>query len=225
MKEVCYRSKNMQTGYLITLEGGEGSGKSSLLTALADMFADHGHRVCRTREPGGTPIAERIRAILLDTNHGALTSDAELFLYAASRAEHCAHVIRPALLRGEIVLCDRFTDATLAYQGFGRALSHERIRTLNTWATNSLLPNLTLFLDCDVALGLSRAKARLGSLGTQASEGRFEAETVSFHERVREGYLAILRDEPNRVVRIDANQSAASVFTQAQTILRTRGVL
>ena len=199
----------------ITFEGIEGSGKTTQLRKLAERI---GHAVV-TKEPGGTPSADRIRAILLDTT-SRLDPIAELFLFAASRRQHVVEVIRPALERGEVVLCDRFTDATLAYQGFGRRLDLDRLRTLNDWATGSLEPDLTLVFDLPEEVGVSRAQSRNARATT--NEGRFEAEDLRFHRRVREGYLALAKAQPARFAVIDADGSIDEVFERMMAALSQR---
>ncbi len=171
----------------ITFDGVEGSGKTTQIRRLAEALRLRGHSVCTTREPGGCPIADAIRSILLDPAHGKMAPRAELLLYAAARAQHVAEVIRPALERGEIVLCDRFTDATIAYQGFGRGLERDLISHLNDLASGGLVPDLTLLLDLPVEEGLRRALER-NALDDGMREGRFEQEALAFHNRVREGY-------------------------------------
>jgi dTMP kinase len=200
---------------LITFEGIEGSGKSTQLRRVAELLADP----VVTKEPGGTPAADRIRAILLDsTSH--LDPIAELFLFAASRRQHVVEVIRPALERRRVVLCDRFTDATLAYQGFGRLLNLDQLRTLNDWATDALRPDLTLLFDLSEDEGLSRARSRNASATTD--EGRFEAEDVRFHRRVREGYLALATAEPKRFAIVDAHGSVDDVFARTRAAIAER---
>src|SRR5438270_8969815 len=168
----------------ITFEGIEGSGKTTQMRRLAERLPN----AIMTKEPGGTPSADRIRAILLDsTSH--LDPVAELFLFAASRRQNVVEVIKPALDRGGIVLCDRFTDATLAYQGFGRLLDLDRLRSLNDWATDSLRPDITLIFDLPEELGLTRARSRNSE--APVDEGRFELEDLRFFRRVREGYLSL----------------------------------
>jgi dTMP kinase len=173
----------------ITLEGIEGSGKSTQLRRLADYLRQRGKTVLTTREPGGCPIADAIRQILLHPANTAMVPRAELLLYAAARAQHVAEVIRPALERGEVVLCDRFLDATMAYQGYGRGLDLPLIEELNRLATGGLLPDLTLLLDMPAEEGLRRARRRNDLSATE--EGRFEAEALEFHRRVRSGYLEL----------------------------------
>ena len=196
----------------ITFEGIEGSGKSTQLRRLAERIP--GSVV--TKEPGGTPLADRIRAILLDSS-SHLDPIAELFLFAASRRQHVVEVIRPAMERGVTVLCDRFTDSTLAYQGFGRLLNLDQLRTLNAWATDSLTPDLTFLFDLPEEVGLSRARSR--NAEAVYDEGRFEAEDLRFHRRVREGYRTLAVAEPSRFVVIDAAGAPDDVFVRVQAEL------
>jgi dTMP kinase len=204
----------------ITFEGIEGSGKSTQLRRVAELLPN----AITTKEPGGTPVADRIRAILLDsTSH--LDPIAELFLFAASRRQHVVEVIRPTLERNGVVLCDRYTDATLAYQGFGRLLNLDQLRTLNDWATDSLRPDLTLVFDLPEEEGLTRARSRNESASTD--EGRFEAEDLRFHRRVREGYRSLAVAEPKRFAVIDAHGSIDEVFARTRAAIdeRAPGVL
>ncbi len=199
----------------ITLEGIEGSGKSTQLRNLAERIPN----ALATKEPGGTPTADRIRAILLDTR-ATIDPVAELFLFAASRRQHVMEVIRPALAAGQVVLCDRFTDATLAYQGFGRKLDLDRLRWLNDWATDSLRPGLTLIFDLPEEVGLQRARSRNSS--APVDEGRFEQEDLRFHRRVREGYLTLAASEPDRYAVIDAAGTPDEVLARTLDVVRTR---
>ncbi|MEA2570237.1 MAG: dTMP kinase [Acidobacteriota bacterium] len=199
----------------ITFEGIEGSGKSTQLRRVAELIPN----AVSTKEPGGTPVADRIRAILLDsTSH--LDPIAELFLFAASRRQHVVEVIRPTLARNGVVLCDRYTDATLAYQGFGRLLNLDQLRTLNDWATDSLRPDLTLVFDLPEEEGLTRARSRNASASTD--EGRFEAEDLRFHRRVREGYRSLAVAEPKRFAVIDAHGSVDEVFARTRAAIEER---
>lgn len=197
----------------ITFEGIDGSGKSTQLRRVAERLTNP----LVTKEPGGTPTANRIRAILLESD-SKLDPLAEAFLFAASRHQHVVEVIRPALEAGRIVLCDRYTDATLAYQGFGRLLDLDRLRALNEWATGSLRPDLTLLFDIDEETGVRRARGRGGD------ELRFEAEDLRFYRRVREGYLAMAAAEPRRFAVIDARGSEDEVFARVERVLRERGI-
>jgi dTMP kinase len=195
-------------GFFITFEGVEGCGKTTQLRLLKERLAAAGEKVTSTREPGGCPIADQMRAILLDAQNSAITPLAELLLYAAARAQHVQEVILPALERGETVLCDRFTDATLAYQGHGRELDLETIGQLNRLATGGLEPKLTVLIDCPVQVGLSRALARIEA-AQGAREERFELESVRFHERVRAGYLGLAAAHPERFVVVDGSGDVA----------------
>lgn len=192
------------SGLFITLEGPEGAGKSTNRDYLAQHLRDRGLDVLLTREPGGTPLAERIRELLLAPSDEPMNADTELLLVFAARAQHLAEVIRPALARGAVVLCDRFTDATYAYQGGGRGLSVERIATLERFVQGGLQPDLTLLFDLPVEVGLARAAAR-GRLD------RFEQEGQAFFEAVRQAYLDRAKDDPQRYRLIDAAQPLASV--------------
>ncbi len=193
----------------ITFEGIEGSGKTTQLRTLAERLQQRGMRVRTTREPGGCPIADAVRDILLHPANSALVPRAELLLYAAARAQHVDEVILPALKGGETVLCDRFTDATVAYQGHGRGLDMPLIAELNTLAAGDLVADLTLLLDMPAEDGLRRARRR-GATTKGNREDRFEQESLEFHRRIREGYLAIARREP-RVRIVDARGSEAEV--------------
>lgn len=192
------------TGLFITLEGPEGAGKSTNREYLAQQLRAAGKDVVLTREPGGTPLAERIREVLLAPSDEPMDPDAELLLMFAARAQHIARVIRPALQRGAVVLCDRFTDATYAYQGGGRGLPVARIATLERFVQGDLQPDLTLVFDLPVEIGLARATAR-GRLD------RFEQEGRAFFEAVRSTYLARAASDPVRYRIVDAAQSLAQV--------------
>jgi dTMP kinase len=184
-------------GVFITFEGGEGSGKSTQLSALLAYLRSTGREALETCDPGGTAIGDQIRRTLLDRGNAGMDAMAELLLYEASRAQLVREVICPALLAGRIVLCDRFTDSTTAYQGYGRGLDLALIARLNALAADGLCPDLTLLLDLDPAVGLFRA-------GGRQREDRIEAEVLAFHQRVHRGYQAIAAGEPQRVARLDA---------------------
>lgn len=198
----------------ITVEGIEGSGKSTALNLLSQELGRRGFDVLLTREPGGCGLGRAIRPIVLDARTRCLNTRAELYLFLADRAQHVAEVIRPALEAGQIVLCDRYTDSTLAYQGYGRGLDPEKLRHVNDLATGGLTPDLTLLMDLPVTVGLERAGLRNQRQGTVLSEGRFDAESVDFHERVRQGYLALAAEEPQRIARINAEQRPEDVLLQ-----------
>jgi dTMP kinase len=205
-------------GLFITFEGTEGSGKSTQISLLADYLRSEGRAFTLTREPGGTPIGDQVRKILLDPSNKALDPKAELLLYAASRVQHLAEKIIPALEAGQVVLCDRFSDATLAYQGYGRGLDIEVIRALDRIVTAGLHPHLTVLLDLDVVAGLSRARGRNSSSGLE-HEGRFENEDTAFHERVRQGYLALAKAEPDRIRVVNAARTPAEVQKDVRRIV------
>jgi len=207
--------------YFITFEGVEGCGKTTQIRLLADALKQAGEKVLLTREPGGCPISDKIRAILLDAQNSEMTPKAELLLYAAARAQHIDEVIRPALTSGAIVLCDRFTDATVAYQGFGRGLDQSLIKNLNETATADCTPDFTILIDCPVETGLERAIARIEA-GTASDcnhlrEERFERESIEFHQKVRNGYLSIAAASTERVILINGRDTvegiAANIFS------------
>jgi len=194
----------------ITFEGIEGCGKTTQIQRVADHLLTTGKTVRQTREPGGCPIADQVRAILLDAANCAMTPHTELLLYAAARAQHVAEVVRPALASGQIVLCDRFTDATMAYQGYARGLDQPLIGQLNRLATDNLVPDLTILVDCPVAIGLGRAKARIAQTNGPREE-RFELEELAFHDRVRQGYLSLATAEPGRFRIVDGTAPLTAV--------------
>jgi dTMP kinase len=204
----------------ITFEGPEGSGKSTQIQRVGAWMRERGRDCIVTKEPGGTPISDRVRAILLDSAASNMDAMTELLLYAASRRQHVVEVIRPAHQSGRVVLCDRYTDATLAYQGYGRRLDLEKLQTLNQWATDGLRPELTLLFDIDEATGLARAHARNAEM--TVDEGRFEAEDLRFHRRVREGYLALALAEPRRFATVDAHGTIDEVFARTLATLEER---
>jgi dTMP kinase len=189
----------------ITLEGPEGAGKTTQLRALADFLRGCGHAVVTTREPGGTAIGDQIRHVLHDTANVAMSPTAEVLLYAASRAQLVAEVIQPALAAGRVVLCDRYADSTMAYQGYGRGLDRDALAALTAVATGGLRPDLTLLLDLDVERGLARRRDE----GEEMN--RLDLETIEFHCRVRAGYLTLAAAEPTRWHIIDADRSPAAV--------------
>ena len=204
-------------GRLITLEGVEGAGKSTQLEGLRAWLAGRGLVVLTTAEPDGTPLGAGLRRLLGEVDRvGPL---AEALLFAASRAEHVQRVIRPALAAGQVVLCDRYVDSTVAYQGHGRGLGLEVVGQLNHLATDGVMPDLTLVFDLDVAEGLRRVRARRGAL---AACDPFERLAVEFHERVRKGYWAIRDREPDRVVLIDADRPEAVVAAEVQAVVARR---
>ncbi|MDG4553171.1 MAG: dTMP kinase [Candidatus Competibacter sp.] len=199
-------------GRFVTVDGGEGAGKTTQIAFMRAYLERRGCRVMATREPGGTPLGEEIRALLLGHRHGGMTLTAETLLMFAARAEHVEQVIRPALAAGCWVLCDRFTDATYAYQGGGRGLSLERIAVLEEWVQGTLRPDLTLLLDLPVPTGLTRA-------GKRGPADRFEREEVEFFERARAVYLKRASHDPGRCRIVDASRPIEIVRTEVETVL------
>jgi dTMP kinase len=199
-------------GRFITLEGSEGSGKSTNLNYIHQRLQQAGIDLVLTREPGGTPLGENIRELLLDHRQQAMASDTELLLMFAARAQHLNELIIPSLETGKWVLCDRFTDATYAYQGAGRGIDTSRIAQLEQWVQGELRPDLTLFLDLPVAQGLARAGAR-------AELDRFEREEIAFFERVRQGYLSQAAADPQRYRMVDAAPPLPEVQLQLNHII------
>ena len=202
----------MRRGLFVTLEGGEGAGKSTQLDAVKDWLQHRGYEVVATREPGGTDLGERIREILLH-HSGEMAVETETLLMFAARAEHLARVIKPALSAGKIVLCDRFTDATYAYQGGGRGMESARIAELERWVQGGLRPDLTILLDIPTDLGSQRAARR-------GTSDRFEREHGGFLERVRNAYLARANGEPKRVRIVDAARGESEVTRAVTDALR-----
>ena len=209
------------TGTFITFEGIEGSGKSTQIALLANYLTARGIRNVLTREPGGTLIGDQVRKILLDPANRSLDPTAELLLYAASRAQHLHEIILPALANGMTVLCDRFSDATLAYQGYGRRLDIEMILFLDRIVTTGMRPDLTILFDIEAGMGIERARGRNNSFGLEA-EARFENEELVFHDRVRQGYLKLVAQEPDRIRIVDASGTSEAVQEQVRKIVDER---
>lgn len=203
------RTSRKPTGIFITLEGGEGSGKTTQARRLCERLTAQSLDVLHTREPGGTLLAERLRSILLDHSVETISPETEAYLIFAARRQHVDHVIKPALARGMTVVCDRFSDSTMAYQGYGRGLDLRALRTMNDWATGKLAPQLTLLFDVPVSVGLGRRRGRA------ATENRLDRETERFHRKVRAGFHALARREPRRIMVIDSARPLESV---AQTV-------
>lgn len=202
----------------ITFEGVEGSGKTTQIRRLKTYLNRKGIPCIVTREPGGTAIGDQIRKILLNPDHKKLDPLAELFLYEAARAQHIQEFIKPLLKKKGVILCDRFGDASVAYQGDGRRLGVKLVERLNRMATEGLKPDVTFLLDCPTDVGLRRAIRRIEVL-KQEKEGRFEKEKIQFHNRVRRGYLALARREPRRVKVIDTRKREDKVFEEIQRII------
>src|SRR5579864_5856733 len=212
-------------GKFITFEGLDGTGKSTQMRKLAAALREAGHKVVETREPGGMPTGEKIRKVLLDSGTAGLSPLAEMALMFASRAQHIAEVIEPALAQGSIVLCDRFTDSTEAYQGSGRKLGSDAVRELHRVLCGNLQPDLTILLDSDAAASVNRARVR-NTAAKHATRGhdenRFEQETQAFFVRVHEGYLAIAKREPGRVALVDARGTPGQTHQRIVELVRRK---
>ena len=206
-------------GRFITFEGCEGCGKTTQIRLAATWLAARSIPVIETAEPGGSPLGRRIREILLNRGSCAISAEAELLLFAAARAQHVRETILPALKEGQWVLCDRFTDATLAYQGFGRGLDADVIRNLNAFSALSLRPDMTLLFDLPVATGLARARKRAAGGRPETAEDRFEHEDHAFHERIRKGYLTLAAGEPERFRIIDGEADVDAIHCEVCRVL------
>jgi dTMP kinase len=203
----------------VTFEGVEGCGKTTQIRLAAGWLEERGIHVLATAEPGGTPLGRQIREILLNRGASAIGAEAELLLFAAARAQHVRETILPALREEKWVLCDRFADATLAYQGFGRGVDAGFIRTLNAFAVLSLTPDMTLLFDVPVEVGLERAKIRTADLLPEAAEDRFEQEDQAFHRRIRHGYLTLASEEAERFRIIDGSADVGTVHREVCRLL------
>ena len=208
---------------LITFEGGDGSGKTTQMKRLEGHLTSKGKSCLLTHEPGGTELGKWIRKVIVEGGRGEVANEMELFLYLADRAQHIREVIRPAMEEGKIVLCDRFTDSTLAYQGYGRGFDLELLQRMNQLASGGLQPDLTLLLDCAPETALSRARRRTEEQSPGGSHGdRFESQNLEFHERVRGGFLEIARAEPKRIVVLDTSATAEEVHEKIKKIVDER---
>ena len=203
--------------YFITLEGVEGSGKSTLINFIRDSIESNGKKVVVTREPGGIDIAEQIRSVILDKKNIKMDGRTEALLYAAARRQHLVEKVIPSLNEGNIVLCDRFIDSSLAYQGYARGLGINEVFSVNKFAIEDLMPDLTLYLDLDPQIGLNRIAKNKGR-----EINRLDLEEINFHIKVREGYEEVLKMFPERMVRIDANQDIGKVMADINEVLISR---
>jgi len=206
----------------LTFEGIEGSGKSTIMERMAEQLHKQGLPVRMTREPGGTAFGRELRRLLLDTRSADFSVQAELLLFLADRAQHLQEVIMPTLAEGALLLCDRYADSTLAYQGYGRGMPLDKITRLIEFATGGLWPDMTLLFDVPAELGLARAKERNREEGSAVSEGRFEAERLEFHQRVRAGYLELAAQHPKRYAVVDASLPTDAVLRQALGLVSER---
>lgn len=206
-----------RAGLFIAFEGGDGAGKSTQAARLAEALESRGLTVLLTREPGGTPVGEKLRSLVLDHGHGEIDAHTEALIFAASRAAHASQVIRPALERGDIVLTDRYIDSSVAYQGAGRALGEDAVRSLNEWATSGLQPHLTVLLDVDPAVGRRRRTAG------ETAEDRLESEADEFHLRIREAFLELAQRRPESYLVLPAHDSvsrlSARILERVDTLL------
>lgn len=200
----------------ITFEGPDGSGKTTQIRLLAEWLCEQGRKVVLTREPGGTEISDQIRQVLHDLRNAAMDARTEILLYSASRAQHVAQLIRPALAAGKIVISDRYADSTMAYQGYGRQLDRKALRMITAFATGGLVPDLTLYFDIAPEEGLRRRQVG----GDEWN--RLDAETTDFHQRARAGYLELIRQEPERWVVIDANRPQEEIQAKVRAVVQGR---
>ncbi|MDK1361439.1 dTMP kinase [Arthrobacter sp. zg-Y1219] len=210
-------SSARRPGLFITFEGGDGAGKSTQAEKLTAALQSTGRSVVRTREPGGTPVGEQLRSLVLEHGNGEIDARTEALIFAASRAAHVTQVIRPAVERGDVVVCDRFIDSSVAYQGSGRSLGTEDVRQLNVWATEGFTPDLTVLLDVDPGQG------RLRRTANQATEDRMESEPDAFHLRIRRTFLEQAQNDPARYLVLDAarpvDDLAAAILVRVQELL------
>ena len=206
------------SGRFISFEGPDGAGKTSVLTAIRTGLVNQlGDQGVYTREPGGNPIAEQVRAVLLDKQNGAMDDWTEALLYAASRRQHVVETLKPALEAGKLILCDRYLDSSIAYQGGGRELGIDRIWALNQYAIDGLLPDLTIFLDLPVETGLARIEK-----GRAETINRLDEQTTNFHRRVRQAYLTLAERFPERIVKVNADQELARVIEDVRSAIHAR---
>lgn len=206
-------------GIFITLEGGDGSGKTTMIQRLAKFMEEEGYPVITTREPGGIEISEKIRSIILDPAHTSMDARTEALLYAAARRQHLVEKVKPAIGQGAIVLCDRFVDSSLVYQGFARGIGIEEVASINRFAVDDWEPDATFYLDIEPELGLARINASRG-----AEMDRLDMESISFHHKVREAYLELARKFPERITIVDASPAPEQVEQVLKDLLKKRFV-
>jgi dTMP kinase len=204
-------------GIFITLEGGDGSGKTTMIQRLAKYIEEEGYPVVTTREPGGIEISEKIRSIILDPAHTSMDARTEALLYAAARRQHLVEKVKPAIEQGAIVLCDRFVDSSLVYQGFARGIGIEEVASINRFAVDDWEPDATFYLDIEPELGLARINASRGE-----EMDRLDMESISFHHKVREAYLELAREFPERITIVDASPAPEQVEQVLKDLLKKR---
>jgi dTMP kinase len=207
----------VKKGWFLTIEGGEGAGKTTLIEGLARTLRARDLRVMTTREPGGILIAEQIREVILDKANTSMEARTEALLYAAARRQHLVEKVKPALAEGMFVICDRFVDSSLAYQGYARGLGIDEIWSINRFAIEDLMPELTLWMDISPEAGLARIHQ-----ANNREINRLDLEGLDFHRLVREGYMKIMERESNRIIRLDADKSAQEVLNDAIGIINHR---
>ena len=217
----------MRKGLFITFEGGEGAGKTTQIKAIAEWLNNQGIEVVSTREPGGTPEAEKLRDLLVKRDGGNWTAEAEVLLFFAARHMHVTDVIKPALEKGKVVICDRFTDSTRAYQAYGHGQDLQFINKVNDLVLQGFEPDLTFILDIPAKDGLARSERRQSEIGSDdaASEDRFEKLDIAFHEKLRQGFLDIAQNEPERCFVIDALQKPDEITNRLQSLISQEGVI
>jgi dTMP kinase len=206
---------NMNQGLFVSFEGPEGAGKTTIINMLMEQLKKDGFQVTSTREPGGIEIAEQIREVILNKNNTAMDARTEALLYAAARRQHLVEKVKPALEVGSILLCDRFIDSSLAYQGFARGLGIDEVLTINQFAIENMMPRVTLYFDLDPKIGLERIHNNNGR-----EVNRLDLEKIEFHQKVREGYLILADRYPERIVKIDASRPLQQVFEEAEGKLK-----
>ncbi|KHD84165.1 dTMP kinase [Heyndrickxia ginsengihumi] len=202
-------------GIFITVEGPEGAGKTSVLQKIGQELIRQGLNIVLTREPGGIRIAEQIREVILNKENTEMDERTEALLYAASRRQHLVEKVIPALEKGDIVLCDRFVDSSLAYQGYGRNIGMDEVWSINQFATNGIMPDMTIYFDVDIERGLNRI-----AKNDQREVNRLDLETLDFHKRVQEGFDLLLKKFPDRFVKIDANEDFEKVYEHALELIK-----
>ncbi|MGI2329706.1 dTMP kinase [Planococcus sp. YIM B11945] len=206
-----------KSGYFISIEGPEGAGKSTVIEEVMKKLTEKQIEAVLTREPGGIEIAEKIREVILDKAHTAMDARTEALLYAAARRQHLVEKVEPALLQGKVVLCDRFIDSSLAYQGFARGLGVDEVLAINQFAIQDTMPDLTLLFDIEPEIGLQRISANSGR-----EQNRLDMEKLSFHQKVYEGYEEVAKRYPDRIVKVDASQTVDRVLADALAIIEKR---